>query len=470
VLSPTAPIPSGPSTATASGHPTAYPHSFYVSPGGDDEGPGSWSRPWASVHGVKTHGRFGPGDRILFRGGATFQGGLYLDDTSLAGTAANPVTIGSYGGGRATISVPPDGDGIGISDAGAVLIQGLDFVGPYSPDNLPPADATQSAIHFSNTSGQTLDYTHVDDVTVTGVAGMAIQVYADHSSQYRDVSITNSSLYRNYESGLYIYSDWGQVYQFENVYVGHVSVTEDCSIPGAVYPGFPLWMQNVNGGVVEHCLVGDNDLTSTHPAGGSVGIGAAESTHLLFQYDESATNFSNGNLLDGAGFDFDGGVSDSVMQYDYSHDNDGEGFVLCDFIPGSGLNTHNVIRYNTSENDGRRNPYGGIVLSQGVIDNADIYSNTVRIDGNATGKHIAAFSVQDGAVPVHVHVRNNTFVTSGGVPLLSVTDAGTDLLFQGNDCRTNGDPYVIEWLEQSYQDLDTWRRETGQEPGGVVSP
>jgi hypothetical protein len=431
---------------------------FYITPGGNDTTDGSAARPWATINGPMNHTRFGPGDQILFRGGVTFQGGLYLDDTILAGTDSNPVTFGSYGGGRATLTVPVGEDGIGITNAGGVLVEGLDFRGPYSPSRLPPANAEQSGIYFRNVSGQALVYAHVDDVTVTGVAGMAIQVYADHHSSYYDVSVTNSYLYQNYGSGLYIYSDWGQVYQLQNVYVGHVHVFQDYTIPGASYPGFPLWIQNTDGAVVERSVVWDNDLTTNNPEGGSTGIGACESAHVLFQYNEASANFSNGNWMDSGGFDFDGGTQYSIMQYNYAHDNYGEGFLLCNDVPNSGPNTGNVLRFNISQNDGRRNPYGGIILSHGTINNADIYNNTVYVGPNSTGQHVSAFAIQDDAVPNSVHVRNNIFETYGGAYLVSVAIPGTDLQIQSNLYWTNnGDPFRWEWRFTPYSSLSALR-------------
>jgi hypothetical protein len=53
-------------------------------------------------------------------------------------------------------------------------------------------------------------------VTVTGFAGIAIRVYADPNSTYYDVSVTNSTLFQNYGSGLSICSDFGQFYQIGN--------------------------------------------------------------------------------------------------------------------------------------------------------------------------------------------------------------------------------------------------------------
>src|SRR5687768_12571407 len=71
--------------------------------GGKDTNSGtSTSAPWKYVNNLYTK-TFRAGDKILFKGGQTHYGKLYLgsDDT---GSASNPIVISSYGSGRANIN------------------------------------------------------------------------------------------------------------------------------------------------------------------------------------------------------------------------------------------------------------------------------------------------------------------------------------------------------------------------------
>src|SRR5262249_45971791 len=138
---------------------------------------------------------------------------------------------------------------------------------------------------------------------------------------------------------------------------------------------------------------------------------------------------------DGGGFDFDWDVNDSVMQYNYSHDNDGPGYMLG---AGDHGNAGNVIRYNISENDGRKNGRSGIYL-WGNVTAASIYNNVVY--QSATGDvGSAALRASDvgasGMVPVGVAVRNNIFYTAGGAKMINLTaniaEHGS-FAFAGND-------------------------------------
>jgi hypothetical protein len=68
------------------------------------------------------------------------------------------------------------------------------------------------------------------------------------------------------------------------------------------------------------------------------------------------------------------------MQYNYSHDNDGASFGLYQ-DSGPVAWAGNIVRYNISENDGRKNGYGAITLrtSGRSFSNAEIFNNTIYV-------------------------------------------------------------------------------------------
>src|ERR1700760_97275 len=76
---------------------------YYVANSGNDKNSGtSTSSPWQSI--TKVNGiNFSAGDTILFADGQTFSGSLSFD-VSDKGSASNPITVSSYGTGRATIN------------------------------------------------------------------------------------------------------------------------------------------------------------------------------------------------------------------------------------------------------------------------------------------------------------------------------------------------------------------------------
>jgi hypothetical protein len=62
-----------------------------------------------------------------------------------------------------------------------------------------------------------------------------------------------------------------------------------------------------------------------------------------------------------------------------------------------------------------------------------------------------------------VHVYNNIFETTGGVPVVDWDGTGTDVLFQGNDYWSVKSPLAIEWNGSTYTSLKAWRTATGEE-------
>src|SRR5687767_12466154 len=77
--------------------------SYYVHPSGSDGSDGlTPETAWASTAKVNAFS-FSAGDAVLFAGGSTFTGTVRFDAGD-AGSPPAPITVGSYGGGRATIA------------------------------------------------------------------------------------------------------------------------------------------------------------------------------------------------------------------------------------------------------------------------------------------------------------------------------------------------------------------------------
>ena len=135
--------------------------------------------------------------------------------------------------------------------------------------------------------------------------------------------------------------------------------------------GNGIVLGEVSGALIEYCVAHDNGKNNLVQSEGPVGIWCYDSQYVTMQFNESHHNHTSG-AHDGGGLDLDIDTKNSIMQYNYSHDNDGAGYLLC----CDGNNQGNVIRYNISQNDGRKNGYGGI-HTYGAITNAWIFNNTV---------------------------------------------------------------------------------------------
>ena len=156
----------------------------------------------------------------------------------------------------------------------------------------------------------------------------------------------------------------------------------------------------------------------------------------MIQFNESHHN-RTGSSKDGGGFDLDGGMTNSVVQYNYSHDNDGAGYLLAQFEGARPL-YGNVVRYNLSVNDSRRNRYGGIHLwstgANGGITRTTFYANTVYTMHSENSSPAAVDCSSDGVRNICFY--NNRFYTDGKVDCVR-GQANRNVVFKNNTFATN---------------------------------
>jgi hypothetical protein len=511
---------------------------FYVSPTGNDGNSGtSPDDAWRTVDHVNQQ-FFQPGDTVLFQGGATFYGSIFLF-YPVNGTNIAPVTFGSYGDGRATIrsdyygflatkaqgvsiqdlnfvgswqpgnpgngnvgiallnntsgtlaqldiervdvsgfggygvaiqgnpgalyqdvtirnlNVSNNPSGISVTDAGGVTLQNLTVVGPWQPGN--PVSANDG-IFLANDSHALLDSITIDQVQASGFAEDGLILVGNSGSPYRNVSITHSDLHDNAAVGMVIYQNGGVAGTFlTGLYVGYVKCHDNPGVPGDgdSYQGNGFLLNSVDGGLVERSSFYNNGRLGGSYDNGGAGFQVIASTHIVVQYNEAYGNQSF--YEDGDGIVFDSGVTNSILQYNYSHDNAGAGFFCYNHYPSP--DQANVIRYNISENDAKLASNGKTGIMADHVSNDIFYNNTAFVDASRTRAFAAmSFFAQS------VVVRNNIFVTSGNVSAVMANDGGH--IFQGNAyyapdlLPTN---YAIVYGNSGYRTLGAFRDATGQE-------
>jgi len=442
---------------------------YYVSATGNNSKSGtSISEAWASISKVNST-RFYPGDIILFEGGKTFSGNLYFD-ASDKGTATAPIVIGSYGKGWATISSAKS-YGIYVYNTAGFKINRLKFQGAGG------TVSEMAGIYFYMALANTrLDYVNIDSVEVYGFRDSGVLLGSgNQTSGYDNVRITRSKVHDNGNAGIFTYAQ--ATLGHKNVYIGYNKVYNNAGIPSytTTHTGNGIMISGIDGATIEYCEAYNNGKLNAWNGGGPVGVWAYKCNNLVIQNNESHHN-RTGTTKDGGGFDIDGGCTNAVMQYNYSHDNDGAGYLLAQY-QGAPVMKNLTIRYNISENDGRKNSNAGILLwatnSNGGIQNADIYNNTIYLSPASNGTP-TAFFVSTGNL-TNVKVRNNIIQTTGGLQAVrSLTNSG--IRFEGNAYWASGSDLKIYWNGTIYATLEKWRDITGQEKingvakGIVVNP
>ena len=129
-----------------------------------------------------------------------------------------------------------------------------------------------------------------------------------------------------------------------------------------------------NGVLVEYNKV--DTFQSTYEGYGC-GIWCDRANGMVFQYNE-VCNGVNGN--DGMAFNLDDMTRDSVIQYNYTHDNYGGGYML--HVRQNSYNRNNTIRFNLSVNDsGVFTAHNAQIVAVGEtsttkLESAKVYNNT----------------------------------------------------------------------------------------------
>ncbi len=416
---------------------------YFVSPAGNDANDGlAPERPWRTISRVNNH-LHTPGDTFFFEGGALFNGSLSIH----RGDPANPITVSSYGAGRATIASGTS-RGIWVCSAGGLYVLNLNFVGAGADAN------NLSGIELCNARNNASNYVIADvDVSGYGLAGIAVvsDVYG-----MRDILITRATVHDN-ANGIHIGNGEHPSYRvIENLWISYTEVyNNDRTTPGMA--GIGIGLGNVSGAVIERNLLHDNGPRSWDI--GHAGLLVNDSSYLLVQHNEAYRN-NDPNGMDGQGFAFNG-VTDSVIHYNYAHDNRNAGFVLMGDDPCYPT-MNNTLRYNVSENDGV-----GISIFHTVW-NAEVYNNTVYVSPDWQVDFRVAASVTEWSGG-GVHFRNNIFLTVGGCAMV-MTDESS--LADGNDLRFENNGYFsvdgefevfVIYGADAFFTLAEWRFWTWQE-------
>ncbi|WP_346533290.1 right-handed parallel beta-helix repeat-containing protein [Micromonospora sp. DPT] len=438
-------------------------HTFHVSPTGDDARDGSSpAAAWRSLDKASAFA-FKPGDKLLLEGGAHFRGSLTVGPGE-AGDAANPVVVGTYGGGRATIEAA-GGAGIRVHNTAGVEIRDLVIVGGGADNRTTGGIELYSDL----TDGRKLDHVHITGVEVSGFKN-GIQIAAGpNSTGFRGVRIRAANLHGNTENGLISFGPRFDAaaprYAHEDVVVSEVEAHHNAGDPTNHFSntGSGIALGSVRGGRIERSRAHDNGSSAAAPEG-PVGIWTWDSTAVVMERNVSFRNHTAGQK-DGGGFDMDQNVSSSVLQYNLSYDNDGAGYLLYSG-QSNAAHTDNVVRFNISINDARKLPeYAGIHLA-GSVNNAEVYHNTVVME--AEGWAPAAVRLQKFFGGLSNVVLRNNLLVSGGTNLVIADEFSTaNVLLQGNNFFAESGTWAASWAGVSYVNLEDWRAATGQERVGA---
>jgi len=402
-----------------------YARNYYIDAGGNDENDGSRAHPWRTVEAVGRV-KLGAGDSVFFRSGQVFHGMLRVGHGSgdgsgsgggaghgSGGSAARWVWIGSYGHGPATIDA---------GDSAAVVLEGVEWA---KVSGLRLVGAGRKSGNVKN--GLFLvncQHVAVKGIDITGFQKAGLMIYSS-----TDILIDRVYAHENGSAGIAVEGTEGKR-ESRNLKILHCRTDDN--------PGDPTNLTNHSGNgivaghctnlLIDRCSATNNGWDMPRIGNGPVGIWCYEADSVTIQHCLAYRNKTSVGGADGGGFDLDGGVTNSVIQYCLSYGNQGSGYCIFQYW-GASPWYHNIIRWNISEDDGGVSDSRAGVYVWNSSGDADQFYDCVVNNNTIYNTKEAAISYSEKSARKQFAFYNNIFV--GGDSLIK-GDKGVDV-FGGND-------------------------------------
>jgi hypothetical protein len=411
---------------------------YYVdADAGDDTQDGaSEASAWRTLDKVNAT-TFAPGDRILLRSGCSWKGQLWPKGS---GAPDRPIAIDRYGDGPLP-AVHAEGEHF---EALHLRNQEHWEIADLEITNHGPEPAPRAGVRVLGENTGDLQHIHLRHLDVHDVnghntegrdsgkcnAGILFDVTGrDVRTSFHDVLIEGCSVHEVDRTAVKTWTDWGRLGR------GGWSPYTKLVIRGNR-------LDDIGGDGIVACmadapLIEYNVASRCNMRSGlwNVAIWVWECDDAIIQFNEA---FDTKTTKDGQAFDIDGMCRRTVVQYNYSHDNEGGFILLCEAgdPDPSRFNDGSIVRYNISQNDGAR-----VFQIGGKVTNAHIYNNVIFVDRDK-GDPLMIWHNKDGLWPDSIRYTNNIFVNhgSGGFDLGKSTDNVFDHnVFSGHHDRTEPD-------------------------------
>ena len=402
---------------------------------GDDANPGTTDAPWRTLARASAH-IYERGDHIVLMGDERYPGTLRLTEANVVPNPEQNVEgwfLYIMGSDHLPDLPPPvieagDGDGISIHNIGQVYISTVTVEGSGYATN----QGWGVRVINDKPGNERLGEVEVYDVKASGfrwagiyVGGVCNDLPAFPAPEgckygFDPVAISGCEAHDNMYYGIYVSGALAPdmtEHANRNVIINHCKTWDN---PGDKHytrnhSGSGILLDNCAGGLIEHCESWNNGGENGGLTGGPCGIWAHCGDRITIRHCKSYENRTAGTH-DGAGFDFDGGVTNSVIEFCESWDNDGAGYLMWNYKNAPFTLSGNIIRDCVSVNDGRKHGYGGIHIGTSGEPIRDIWVRNNRVTQSPAPSDTPSCVWLGGKHNENIVLRGNTFTATGGVP------------------------------------------------------
>jgi len=385
---------------------------YYFSTEGNDTNDGSITHPLKTISFLNAL-VLKPGDSVLLKGGDTFTGNIIIQPHA-NGTKKKPILITSYNNQQAVINGVNE-TAFTLNQASYINIENIICKGPGRKDG----NTTHGfAVNYSN-------HINIKNIDISGFQKSGLSVFVSS-----DMNIDSVYAHDNGSAGIGVDGDYGNKLSTRNIIITNCNATNNPGDPTNFtnHSGNGIIVGNCTNVLIDHCTATNNGWDMPRIGNGPVGIWCYEADSVIIQHCISFRNKTSKGGEDGGGYDFDGGTTNSIIQYCLSYENAGSAFGIFQYA-GASKWENNIIRFCISENDGKVSAaHAGAYVWNSSHDSTQFknflfYNNTIYNDSGAA----ISYSVESD----HSNFKfyNNIFV---GADALLKGKYGSDIFLANN--------------------------------------
>lgn len=461
--------------------PVILTDTFFIdAENGNDENNGlTEETAWQTLEHINTL-EFGPGAQLLFKAGQSWHGSLQPIG---AGAEGNPFVIGMYGEGpRPAIHGGGVLAAVHLQNTEYIILRDLEITN-YNPDeedgktleeweqwnvtnwaeaDNPPqyvsGNTRKIGVLVTATDMGEVNMVHLINLHVHGVngaiddnveatkdnGGIAIEITGVITpTWFNDLLIEDCHIHDVDRTGLYNSSSWRTRSLTENT---NWTPTLNYVIRNNVFErtgANALIVRVADNPIIEHNLFCSNAIKGSGNAAFNF-----NTDNALWQFNESRFTKKNIGDHDAGGIDSDFRSKNTIIQYNYIHDNDYGMLVTGGRTDWGAFNDNTIVRYNIFERDGQEADGDGIKFTFKISGNASntyVHNNVFYLSPEQTAVSLM-FHKNWGGFPDRSYYFNNIYYLEGTnhtVTLGSSTNNNFfNNLFQGHP-STSGPPNSV---------------------------